>query len=339
MSVNESSKTGFNYSLLELSNAKLQTSLSKLNQAGDASADSFSTTLKVSMANLQSQTIGMLTGSALGTDKADDPNSLGALLASLEASSTSQASKAAESAQVNGLSATGRNTALFDPESAYNMMSLINNNDVIYKAQFSQLNEMKSYLSGMQVNGKSLGNISASTSNDDIKTQLQNFASQYNEWRQHFDEEMQSDGLLAGTQAAQVARYELDQSIKNIFNGAADGIRGLSDLGFSIDPNTKLATFDSAKLDSVLASNKTGAVNALQQFSANFARSAELLISKGNFILNRLDNLDRVIDYFADNKTALQAEFGLGDPVKPTGQVAKALASYNQTYGILENAV
>ena len=334
MSVNESSKTGFNHTLFELSNTKLQSSLSKLNQAGDSSTGSFSSSLAASVATLKAQALGTLMGSTAGADKANDPNSLGALLASLEASSTSQASSADSTTLVNGLSPTGRNMALFDPESAYNMMSLINNNDVIYKAQFSELSEMKSYLSGMQVNGKSLGDINASTSNDDIKTQLQNFASQYNEWRVHFDEDMQSDGLLASTQAAQVARYELDQSIKNIFNGAADGIRGLSDLGFSIDPNTKLATFDSAKLDSVLASNKTGAVNALQQFSANFARSAELLISKGNFILNRLDNLDRVIDYFADNKTSLQAEFGLGDPVKPTGQVAKALASFNQIYGI-----
>ncbi len=337
MSVNESSKSGFNHALFELSNTKLQSSLSKLNQAGDSSASSFSSSLAASIATLKAETLGTLMGSTSGAEMANDPNSIGALLASLEASSASPVSPTADAPLVNGLSPTGRNMALFDPESAYNMMSLINNNDVLYKAQFSELSEMKSYLSGMQENGKSLGNIDASTSNDSIKTQLQNFASQYNAWRQHFDEDMQPDGLLASAQAAQVARYELDQSIKNIFNGAADGLRGMSDLGLSIDPSTKLATFDPAKLDSVLASNKQGAIHALQQFSANFARSAELLISKGNFILDRLDNLDRVIDYFADNKTALQAEFGLGDTAKPTGQVAQALDAYQRIFGV-ENA-
>lgn len=334
MSINGLSNTGFNYDLLSVSSTKLQSSLSALNQAGASSTSSFSSSLAVSIANFQSQTLGLLMGSSFTADKANDPNSLGALLASLEASSASQVSSTADAPLVNGLSPTGRNTALFDPESAYDMMSLINNNDILYKAQFSQLSEMKTYLSEMQVNGKSLGNINASTSSDSIKTQLQHFARQYNEWRQHFDGDMQPDGLLASTQAAQVARYELDQSIKNIFNGAADGLRGMSDLGLSIDPNTKLATFDPAKLDSVLASNKQGAVHALQQFSANFARSAELLISKGNFILNRLDNLDRVIDYFADHKTALQAEFGLGDPPKPSGPVAQALAAYQRIFGV-----
>lgn len=337
MSVNESSKTVSNPALFALSNTKLQSSLAKLKQAGNADIGSFSSSLAASIATLKAETLGTLIGSTSGTAMASDPNSLGALLASLEASSVPPASPAADAPLVNGLSPTGRNMALFDPESAYDMMSLINNNDVLYKAQFSQLSEMKNYLSEMQVNGKSLGNIDASTSNDSIKTQLQNFASQYNEWRQHFDGDMQADGLLAGTQSAQVARYELDQSIKNIFNGAADGLRGMSDLGLGIDPNTKLATLDNAKLDSILASNRPGAIHALQQFSTNFARSAELLISKGNFILNRLDNLDRVINYFADHKTALQAEFGLGDPPKSSGPVAQALAAYQRIFGV-ENA-
>ncbi len=334
MSVNESSKSGFNHALFELSRTKLQSSLSKLKQAADSSGSSFSSSLAASIATLKAETLGTLIGSSSGTEKAGDPNSIGALLVSLEAASTSPVSPTTEAPLVNGLSPTGRNMALFDPEAAYNMMSLINNNDVLYKAQFSQLSEMKSYISEMQATGKGLGNIDASTSDDRIKTQLQHFASQYNEWRAHFDEDMQPDGLLANTQAAQVARYELDQSVKNIFNGAADGLRGMSDLGLSIDPSTKLATFDPAKLDSVLASNRPGAIHALQQFSANFARSAELLISKGNFILNRLDNLDRVIDYFADHKTALQAEFGLGDPPRPPGRVAQALAAYQRIFGV-----
>ena len=214
------------------------------------------------------------------------------------------------------------------------MMSLINTNDVTYRAQFSELSQMKSYIAEMQQDGESLGGISASTSNVSIKAQLEKFAAQYNDWVQRFDADMQRGGLLAGTQAAQVSRHELDQSIESIFNGASDGLHGLRDLGFTIDPNSKLATFDASKLDSILASNKPGVVDTLQEFSANFAKSAELLNSDGNFIPNRLANLDRVIHYIADHKSSLQAEFGLGDTAKPSAPVAKALADYNRIYGI-----
>ena len=87
-------------------------------------------------------------------------------------------------------------------------------------------------------------------------------------------------------------------------------------------------------LDAVLASNKEGAVNTINQFSANFTNAAGLLGSDNNFITNRLANLDRAIDYIGDNKSSLQSEFGLGDPAKISPQVAKALAAYNQTMQI-----
>ena len=56
-----------------------------------------------------------------------------------------------------------------------------------------------------------------------------------------------------------------------------------------------------SKLDAALASNKDGAISTIQEFIANFAKSAELLNSANNFIPNRLANLDRVIDYITDN--------------------------------------
>jgi flagellar capping protein FliD len=191
---------------------------------------------------------------------------------------------------------------------------------------------MKTYVAGLQQNATSLGGIDTATDNGRIKSQLQDFASQYNSWVQRFDADMRSGGVLAGTRAAQISRYELDQSIKNIFHGASDGLQGLRDLGFSIDPATGLATLDTAKLDSVLSSNRLGAIHVLQQFGANFAKAAELLGSTGNFIARQLDNLSRAIDYIDDNKPALQAEFGLGDPARSSGQVAQALAEYKQSY-------
>lgn len=144
---------------------------------------------------------------------------------------------------------------------------------------------------------------------------------------------MQNGGLLADVQAAQISRYELKQSIGNVFNGAGDGVHGLADLGVTIDQHSGLATLDTLRLNALLASNKQGGVNALNEFAANFARSASLLNLEGNFIPNRLNNLQRVIDYFAERKISLQNEFGTGDAARPSGVVAQALAAYNQRYG------
>lgn len=145
---------------------------------------------------------------------------------------------------------------------------------------------------------------------------------------------MKSGGLLAGTQAAEISLYELKQSVENRFNGAMHGVQGMRELGLTIDPKTNQTSFDVAKLDAVLANNREGAVSAISEFSGNFAKSAKLLASSNNFIPNRLNNLDRVIDYIADNKTSLQAEFGLGDPAKPSPLVAKALAAYQQMFKV-----
>ena len=139
--------------------------------------------------------------------------------------------------------------------------------------------------------------------------------------------------MLDGTQAAEISLYDLEQSVENIFNGAASGFRGMTALGFSIDPSSNLLSIDAAELDAALATNRRGVIDTVQQFSANFAKSAELLNSSNNFIPNRLDNLDRVIDYIAENKTSLQAEFGLGDAARPSAEVSKALAAYNRIYG------
>jgi hypothetical protein len=298
---------------------------------GSSGTGNIAASFALYLANFQAQTLGSLTGTTSGS--AGSFAGLDAFFGSGNAT-TSPLSALTNSSSVDTLSATGRNSALFDPESAYKMMSFINNEDVDFKAQFSELSEMKSSIAGMQQDAASLGGITTATADDSIKSQLQTFASQYNDWVKRFDADMQSGGILAGTRAAQVSRSELDQSVENVFNGAMDGLHGMSDLGFSIDPVTKLATLDTAKLDSVLAGNRQGAVDTLQQFSASFAKAAQLLDSDGNFVPKQLDNLSRAIDYIDSNKSSLQAEFGLGDAAKPSGLVAQALAAYNRTYGV-----
>lgn len=288
--------------------------------------------LSLNIATFQAQALSSIMSSATDAH-GDDVWAIMSQLLGTDSAANDPLAWLNESGGVKGLSPTGRNMALFDPESAYAMMSVINNRDVSYKAQFSELSQMQSYVAQMEDAGRSLGSIAPTTGNDEIKSRLQGFADQYNGWIQRFDADMRQGGLLADTQAAQVSVYELDQSIKNIFNGARDGLHGLRDLGFGIDPASKLASLDSAKLDAVLASNKQGAVDAIQEFSANFAKSASLLNADDNFIPRQLDNLSGAIHYVADNKDALREEFGTGDPAKPTGQVAQALAAYNQSYG------
>ena len=328
MSVNGINSKSFDFSKLLSSNTKTPA----------AGAVDFSSTLKLQMASIQSQTVGSLVSSTqtsgkvsggtnfadiLGTGKTSGNSALDALLGST-----------ASLSGTNGISATGRNMALFDPESAYRMMTNINTKAVAYKAESSEMSDMKSYVSALQQEAIKLGSTDKSTSNEETRSRVQAFADAYNGWMQRFGSELQDGGMLAGTQAAKVSQWELEQSITNPFHGAKDGLHGMADLGLSIDPVTKLATVDNARLDATLANNKTAAMGALHDFTSQFAKAAELLNSDGNFINNRLDNLSRVISYIDTNMTSLQAEFGLGDAAKPTGQVAKALASYNAKHGI-----
>lgn len=283
------------------------------------------------IAAMQTQVLGTLFGS--NTSQGGDLFS--ALLTQQigsDAARPTTASGSDPAGGIAGLSATGRNPALFDPESAYGMMTLINKSDALYKAQYSELSDMKTGVAGMQAAGQALGDIGTATPAADVQAGLQRFVEQYNDWRRSFGPDLQQGGLLAGTQAAQVSLYELEQSVKNIFNGAADGIHGLGDLGVTIDPQTHLASLNGKQLQATLAANPEGAVNAIHQFSANFAQSAGLLNADDNFIPNQLDNLNRAIHYIDDNKDALTREFGTGDSAKPTGKAAQALAAYNQTY-------
>ena len=328
MSVNGINSTRFDFSTLLGGKATTPT----------AGAVDFSSALKLQMANVQSQTVGSLVSSALGSGKASSVTSFADILGAGKTAGTSSLeamlSSAAGLSGTNSVSAAGRNMALFDPESAYKMMTGINTKAVTYKAEASEMSDMKSYVSTLQQAAAKLGSTDVSTSGEAVRGRVQAFADAYNGWMQRFGSELQDGGMLAGTQAAKVSQWELEQSIANPFNGAKDGLHGMADLGLSIDPLTKLATVDNARLDATLANNKTVAVGTLHEFTANFGKSAELLNSAGNFIANRLDNLSRAISYIDSNMQSLQAEFGQGDPATPTGQVAKALANYNAAHRV-----
>ncbi len=331
MSVNGINGNSFDFS-------KLLGSKATMPAAGSAEATDFLSSLKLQIANVESQTVGLLVSSAPASGKVSGATNFADILGAGKTAGTSSLDALLGSATglsgTNGVSAAGRNMALFDPESAYKMMTGINRFAVNFKAEASEMSDMKSYVSTLQQEAVKLGSAAVSTGNEEIRGRVQAFANAYNGWMQRFGSELQDGGMLAGTQAAKVSQWELEQSIANPFNGAMNGVHGMADLGLSIDPVTRLATVDNARLDATLASNKTAAIGALHEFTANFAKSAELLNSAGNFITNRLDNLTRAISYIDSNMTSLQAEFGLGDPATPTGLVAKALANYNSVHGI-----
>lgn len=286
--------------------------------------------LTQNIAQFKSQMLGAL----FGTSNENKGDFFSMLLGQQRAAGSAPNDASALLGQTPNSASTGHNLSLFDPASAFKMMTTINNRDVLHKAEFSEMHSMSDYVEQIESVGQRLSGIGIDASTNEIQAQLQGFVAEYNNLVQRFKPSVQNGGMLEGVQAAEISLYELEQSVKYKFFGAKDGLHGLSDLGISIDPLTKQATLDSTKLETLLSSHKQAAINTLQEFSDNFAKSADLLNSAGNFIPNRLNNLSRAIQYITDHKASLQAEFGMGEVAKPSGKVAQALAAYNQIYGI-----
>ena len=321
--------------LSSINSSRLQSTLTGTTAASDktnASSTDFASSLAQRLAEFESQSLGSLLSVAAG----DAPtSSILGLLTGGQGPSFGAGdifSLLGGSAASTGLSASGFNLSLKDPQSAFQMMSVINTRDVNYKAQYAELSEMKGAVAELEDSGETLGSVGKAMDDAAIASELQAFVADYNEWIARFDATVQKGGVLEGTQAAEISLYELEQSIENNFNGAAAGFHGLDDLGLTIDETSNLAALDTGVLSAALASNREGVISTLKEFSANFAKSAELLTSADNFIENRLANLDRVIDYIGDNKSSLQTEFGLGDAARPSAQVAEALAAYQKKY-------
>lgn len=322
MSIRNILDTGFDFS-------RLPGSRDDRSAPSAAAGSQFIDHLRERLAEFKAQALGTLLAGATGRTGGQGAGDLAALFGGNQSTSNSIAELLAGREIPGGLSASGRNNALFDPESGYRMMSEINRRDVTYRAEFAEMTDMAAYVRSMQQEAGKLSNIDDATAGADIRSRLNDFVAAYNGWIDRFDEVLASGGLLAGTHAATVSQWELEQSVENVFNGAGSGVRGMTALGLSIDPVSNMASLDTARLDAVLAGNPNGVLTTIREFSAHFARSAELLNSPNNFIPNRMANLSRVIDYLDDNKSALQMEFGLGDAARPSGDVARALAAYN----------
>ena len=279
----------------------------------------FASSLTLRLASLQAQSVSQLVGSADASSALD-----------IAAPSGDPLPGAAKTAS---LSADGRNRSLFDPESAYQMMSEINRRDVVYKAQFAELSQMEQSIDGLAQAAKRLASATGADAGA-VATRniLGEFADTYNRWVERFEDDIEPGGLLSGTQAAEISLHELEYSVENRFHGAALGFNGLKDLGVSIDPASHRISVDGDKLDAALAANRQGVFGTVQAFAAEFTQAATLLASDGNFIDNRLANLDRAIDFIDSELPALQSEFGLGAPAKPSASAANALAAYQRMH-------
>ena len=224
----------------------------------------------------------------------------------------------------------GRNLSLRDPESGYQMMSKINAFETTFKAQFAELSALGDSVEHLEDVGGKLSELAPESTNADIRQQLEGFVSQYNAWVDRFAPTVADGGVLDDVRAAEISLYELEQSVSSIFHGANADVGGLKDIGLSIDPVTKHARLDTIQLDAMLARNKNGVISAIDEFSAHFAKSADMLNEAGNFIPSYLDNRSRAISFIANNLSSLQAEFGTGAAAQPDGQVAQALSAYER---------
>jgi hypothetical protein len=165
-----------------------------------------------------------------------------------------------------------------------------------------EMAKIKDGMAAIQAAGKSLDNVSTSTDIESIKTYLQTFAAKYNEWISGVGGTTKSDALQAGVQTANASLNKIGQSIEKIFGSTKDSFHSLHDLGFSVDPNTNLASIDTSKLDALLITQKDAAINSIHQFSADFAKTIEPL--------NLASNLASI----------------------PSAYLNKALAAYAQTH-------
>lgn len=166
-------------------------------------------------------------------------------------------------------------------------------------SELSQPDELKENLTAIASAAQSLAGINASMDTESIKSHLQSFATKYNEWIGSLEGTTKTSGLQAGMQTIEASFNKLEQNLEKIFGSAKSSIQRLSDFGLTIDPNTNLASVDTAHLDMALTVNKTDAVNAVRELSAKFSKPAELTSLSNDFSSRSTAYLDRALAAYA----------------------------------------
>ena len=211
-----------------------------------------------------------------------------------------------------------------------NMVTVLNRVEVTFKAQFSELGEMRHSLVAEQAAAKQLAGLNGDSSSADIKAELARFVESYNAGVNRFAPSVDKGGILEGSWEAGRARFATQRDISYILNGAEVGVKGdLAKLGITTDPKTGLAAIDSAKLDGALGADKGHVVASLTAFANTFATTVDFLNAKGHSQQRQMANLDKAVNWIDDNRDDVQKEFGPGAAATPNEAFAKAAALYD----------
>ncbi|MEC5162593.1 MULTISPECIES: flagellar filament capping protein FliD [unclassified Janthinobacterium] len=220
-----------------------------------------------------------------------------------------------------------------------NVVTVLNRVEVSFKAQFSELGEMRKSLAQQQDAAHKLTVLDAESSSADIKVALDNFVASYNAGVKRFAPDIAAGGVLEGSWEAARARFATERDINNFLNGAEAGLKGgLAALGISTDPNTGLASIDDAKLDNALAHDKGVVAAAVNDFATNFVATVADLNATDHAQVRQMANLDRAVHWIDANKAAVQKEFGPGAAATPDDAFAKAAARYEQMARLIGNS-
>ncbi|MES2300306.1 MAG: hypothetical protein V4582_24945 [Pseudomonadota bacterium] len=217
-----------------------------------------------------------------------------------------------------------------------NMVTVLNRVEVSFKAQFSELGEMRTSLSDEQALAQKLGALDTQTSDADIATALDNFVASYNAGVQRFAPDVAAGGILEGSQEAARARFATERDIAYILTGSEAGLKGgLASLGISTDPKTGLAAIDHTQLADALAKNKNVDLVALHDFATSFSATIATLNAPDHAQQRQMANLERAVHWIDTNKDAVQKEFGAGAAATPDEAFSKAAAHYDEMAKLL----
>jgi hypothetical protein len=211
-----------------------------------------------------------------------------------------------------------------------NMVTVLNRVEVSFKAQFSELGEMRKSLIGEQDAARKLSALGAQSPPADITLALDAFVASHNAGVKRFAPAVAKGGILEGSWAAARARFVTERDINYILNGSELGLKGgLAALGISADPTSGLASIDHAQLDAALAKDKGAAVSAITAFAGTFVSTVDYLNAPDHAQLRQMGNLERAVHWIDANRAAVQKEFGPGQAATPDEAFAKAAARYD----------
>lgn len=211
-----------------------------------------------------------------------------------------------------------------------NMVTVLNRVEVTFKAQFSELGEMRHSLITEQAAAKKLSRLNAESSSADVKAELARFVETYNAGVNRFAPAVDKGGILEGSWEAARARFATQRDISYVLNGSEAGIKGdLAKLGISTDPKTGLAAIDNATLERELATDKRHVVASITAFANTFVTTVDFLNAKGHSQQRQMANLNRAVNWIDENKDDVEKEFGPGAAATPNDAFAKAAALYD----------